>query len=74
MNVMSNIPAEIVRVRREHQTLYMRIPSFWAKRNGVLAGSYVVARPGPDGSVILRTFESEVKNGKIAGNSKCKGH
>lgn len=60
---MSDTPSEIIRVRREHKTLYMRLPPFWLKERHVENGDYMVCRPGPDDSFIVRTFESEVNHG-----------
>ena len=68
MWTMSNIPTEIVRVRAERKVLLMRVPGFWAKSRGVISGNYVVARPGPDNTLILSTFDDEVSNGKAVGN------
>ena len=63
---MSKTPSEIVRVRREHATLYMRLPPFWLKDEHVENGDYVVCRPGPDGSFIVRAFEREVQDARKA--------
>ena len=68
MNIMSDIPVEMVKIRREHKTLYMRLPGFWVSKCGVTDRDYLVCRPGPEGSFVVRTFNSEVQSGKIAGH------
>ena len=62
-----------MRVRAERKSLLMRVPGFWAKSRGVISGDYVVARPGPDNTLILSTFDDEVQNGKAAGNDSDAG-
>jgi len=52
----------------------MKLPKFWKESLGIAHKSYLVCRPGPDNSLIVTTFENEVKHGKKVRNRKGKRH
>ena len=60
------ILTEIVRVRNDNGTLYVRLPRFWAKAHLIEHSSYLVAKSGPDGTLVLKPWEDEVRAKKKA--------
>lgn len=67
---MKNMWKEIIHVTRDHSTLYMRVPMAWAEEEGVEAGSYLIARRGPGGLLVVNTWEQEFSHGKKTGDGR----
>ncbi len=54
---MVDYPTQILKVTKDHSTLYVRIPRDYVKLNDIKKSTLMVCKFGPKGELILSKFE-----------------
>ncbi len=63
MESMSARWKDIIKLKGEHGTLYMRVPRYWAVRHGLTSRDCVIVRRDEQDRLVVNSLDRELKNG-----------